>query len=439
MIWAITSKSCGRSTVIMLLTSGGRGAFEEHRVWREALRGIRGLILWDEKNEFVDADGNVAAHGREAAPYFAELRGGLGALLINRRRHTDPIGVLYSPVSMRVQWLLDRRASRADWSRRNASTEYQDDTIRAATRNFARLIEHRGSQHRFVSTEEWRRGELGNRDYRILMLPHTIALSPIEAREIRAFVEHGGIVVADGEPGIFDDHGRRMAKPALSEVFAGAAACAATSFAFEKGKAIYATFPDERGRESGRVLSEILKAAGVQRCFPLMRADGGPASDIETYVFENGEVTIVALLRDFVPSTDPSSREAIVVTLPHPLNARDLRTGRRLGSTDRLAVDWVRSSRFCWPYRKSRSLHRPSSGHPVRVSVATQSSYSIGHAHRSRCGPCRCHRPGGKHCRALLRKFACHSERGVEAAAIRLRRPSRCLDNPSEGCARWRD
>ena len=213
----------------------------------------------------------------------------------------------------------------------------------------------------------------------------------------------------------------------------------AASVDFGKGKAIYATFPDERGRESGRVLREILKAAGVQRRFPLVRADGGPASDIETYVFENGEVTIVALLRDFVPSTDPSSREAIVVTLPDPLNACDLRTGRRLGSTDRLAVDWVRSSRFRWPYRKSRSLHRPSSGHPVRVSVATQSSYSIGHAHRSRCSPCRCHRPGGKHGRALLRKFACHSERGVEAAAIRLRRPTRYLDNPSEGFARWRD
>jgi hypothetical protein len=36
--------------LIMLLPSGGRGAFEQHRVWREALRGIRGLILWDKKN-----------------------------------------------------------------------------------------------------------------------------------------------------------------------------------------------------------------------------------------------------------------------------------------------------------------------------------------------------------------------------------------------------
>src|SRR5262249_11679548 len=85
--------------LIMLLTSPGRGSFEEYRLWREPLRGIRGLILWDEKHEFVDQNGHIGARGREAGPYFAELRSGLGALLMNSRRHTDPIGVLYSPAS----------------------------------------------------------------------------------------------------------------------------------------------------------------------------------------------------------------------------------------------------------------------------------------------------------------------------------------------------
>jgi len=323
--------------LIMLLASFGRGGVEEHRVWREALRGMRGLILWDEKNEFVSPDGSIGERGHEAAPYFAELRGGIGALLINSRRHTDPIGVLYSPASMRVQWLLDRRATGEDWSSRDASSEWQDDAIRAATRNFTRSIEHSGLQVRFVSTEEVRRGGLGN--YRLLMLPHSIALSSIEAKEISSFVEHGGIVVADGEPGIFDEHGRRRAKPALSEVLASPATLAETSFTFGKGKVIYTTFRDEGGRQNSRALGEILEAAGLQPRFPLGRGDGVPVSDIETYVFENGEVTVVALLRDFVPGSDPSRREAVVMALPHPLNAYDLRTGRRLGNTDRMALE----------------------------------------------------------------------------------------------------
>ncbi len=324
---------------IMLTTSFRSGPSEAHRVWRELLRGTRGVVLWDEKGELVDEDGNVGERGREATPYFAELRGGLGALLINSRRHTDPIGVLYSPASMRVQWLLDRRATGEDWSRRNASSEYQDDAIRTATRNVVRLIEHSGLQHRFVSTEAVSRGDLRNGNYRILMLPQTIALSRIEAEEIRDFVEQGGVVIATGEPGIFDEHGRRMAQPLLSEVFTGPATRATTRFAFGKGKAIYLTFPDARNGQSGRALAEVLEAAGVQPRFSVVRPDGGPQRDVETYIFENGAVTIVALLRDFVPPSIPIADEAVVLAVPQPLNAYDLRAGRSLGSSDRLTLE----------------------------------------------------------------------------------------------------
>jgi hypothetical protein len=325
--------------LIMLLTSGGGGASEEHRVWREALRGIRGLILWDENNEFVSDDGKIGKLGQEGTPYFVELRSGLGALLINSHRRTDPIAMLYSPASMRVQWLLDRRAAGEDWSSRDASSEYQDDAIRMATRNFARLIEHTGLQYRYLSSEEVRHGGLAGGDYRILMLPHTVALSSIEAREISDFVEHGGAVVADGEPGIFDEHGRRVADPLLSRVFAGPPTLTETSFTFGKGKAVYTSFRDEAGGAGGHALGEILEAAGVRPRFPVVRTDGAPARDVETYIFENGGVTVIALLRDFVPSADLSSREAVVMTLPQPLNAYDIQTEQHLGNTDRLTVE----------------------------------------------------------------------------------------------------
>jgi hypothetical protein len=326
------------SKLIMLLTVGGQEAYEEHRVWDEVLRGRRGLILWDEKHQFADEDGNLGAWGRDSAPYFTELRGGLAALLINSRSHIDPIAVLYSPASMRVQWLLDRRATGEDWITRDASIENQDDTIRITTRNFIRLIEHQGLQPRFVSAEEVRHGELGSGKYRILILPHSIALSPVEAKEISNFVERGGVVVADGQPGIFDEHGRKAVEPLLSAVFSGPATLAETSFTFGSGKAVYTNFGDE-GSRAGRAFSGILVATGVRPRFPLVRPDGAPVSDVETYVFENGEVTVVALLRDFVPSADPSGGESVVISFPHPLNVYDVRAGRRLENTERLTVE----------------------------------------------------------------------------------------------------
>jgi hypothetical protein len=242
-----------------------------------------------------------------------------------------------------VQWLLDRKTAGEDWSQRDASAEYQDDATRAATRDFARLVEHRGLQHRFLSSADITRGELRSGDYRILMLPHTIALSTVEAKEIRDFVERGGIALAEGEPGLFDEHGGRQTNPLLAEVFRGPpAAGSATSFAFGNGKAIYLPPLDHRGRQPA---AAILDDAGIRPRFPLLRADGSVADDIETKIFDNGAVTIVALQRDFpgTPETDssalPNDPEKVVLVLPRPLFVYDLRKGRPLGSTDRLPVE----------------------------------------------------------------------------------------------------
>jgi hypothetical protein len=324
--------------LIMLTTSFNRGPGEAHRVWRELLRGARGLVLWDENNEFVGRDGSLGERGREAASYFSEIRRGLGVLLSNSQRHTDPIAILYSPASMRVQWLLDRRATGEDWSRRDASTEYQEDAIRMSTRSFARALEHMGLQHRFISSDELRRGELQQRNYRILFLPHTIAVAQGEAKEIRDFVERGGVVIADGEPGVFDEHGRRVTNALLSQVFHGPATRSGVNFAFGKGKAIYLSLSNGRYRESTQRIDRILETAGMRTPFPVVGADGRPTNDVETHIYKNGGLTVVALQRDFRSRSIPGSRETVVLTLPRPFNVYDLREQKALGNTERLEL-----------------------------------------------------------------------------------------------------
>jgi hypothetical protein len=323
--------------LIMLTTSFIGGPAEAHRVWRELLRGTRGLVLWDDSNGFAGKDGSLGQRGREAVSYFDDIRGGLGAVFINSRRHMDPIGILYSPASMRVQWLLDRRATGEEWSRRSASSEYQDDAIRASTRNFAHALDHAGLQYRFVSSEQVGRGELQKANYRLLILPRAIALAPGAAQEIRDFVEQGGVVIADGEPGVFDEHGRRAAKPLLSEIFGGPARRSATNFVFGKGKAVYLPLSTDRRRDTTRRITRILDAAGVKPPFPVVRPDGQPANDVETHIFTNGELTLVALQRDYLPP--PASRETVVLILPRPFNVHDIKAKQALGNTHRLEVE----------------------------------------------------------------------------------------------------
>ena len=96
--------------LILLTTSFQDGQWEAHRVWRELLRGTRGLILWDDKSEFVRDDGRLGDRGREAAP-FAYKRHGCRGVQTNR-------------------WTLQSHPSR-DWRREDGASGHRVHRSRA--------------------------------------------------------------------------------------------------------------------------------------------------------------------------------------------------------------------------------------------------------------------------------------------------------------------
>jgi hypothetical protein len=312
-------------TMVLLTTSAAPGPREMHRLWRGLFRGIRGAILWDDKHEFVAEDGSPGARGLQSAGVLRELGAGIGALLINSRRVIDPVAILYSPASLRLEWLLDRRQQGDDWTARDADTENQDNAVRSAIRGYSRLIARLGLQPAFIAPESVASGALQRDGTRILILPHLIALSPAEAAAIRRFVAGGGTVIAESEPGLFDQHGRRVEKPLLADLFRGPHADALRSFAFGKGKAIYFEPAPERDEAAG----SIFRAAGVAPSVAVRRATGEAAIDVETYAFRNGAVSIVTLQREL--SSAAQGDETIVVTLPREAFVYDLRARRELG------------------------------------------------------------------------------------------------------------
>jgi hypothetical protein len=328
--------------LVLLTTAFLSGPQAAYRAWSELLRGTRGLILWDADHGFATTDGGLGARGKDAAPYFGEIRGGLGALLINSRRRTDPVAVLYSQASMRIDWLLDQRARGqpghdGTTGAEVPGAEQSGAAPRISARNFVQMIEHMGLEPRFVAAAEVADGGLRDGGCRVLMLPQASALSPAEASAIRDFVAKGGVAIADGEPGRFDAHGKRAGQPLLADVFAGRPAAAATQFAFGNGKALYMDFSQAGRRADVKRVGEILAAAGVKPPFPVADAEGAPVDDVETRVFDGGRATILALQRD-LSAAAPTAREAVVVALPRRLNVYDLRGRRALGERDRVVL-----------------------------------------------------------------------------------------------------
>jgi hypothetical protein len=336
--------------MIVLTTSFDSSPMEAHRVWRELLRGSRGLILWDPNSEFANDDGSLGRRGRDAAPYFREIRSGLGALLINSERQFDPVAILYSPASLRTQWLLDWKPKGDTWATRDIKDSYEDaNEARSSFEGFANLLEHMGVHPRVLTDALIEHGALEK--YRILVLPHALALAPGEADTIRKFVEKGGTVIADVEPGIFDGHSRKLATPLLSDVFAAAE----TTGRFGAGKAILFSGAEacsddpatEACRNSMLSARRRLEALDIKPALPITTVNDEALNTVETYAFRNGNVTILALQHDLPASESAEARDAslggsavspVALALPGPAFLYDLRQGKALGSTARLEL-----------------------------------------------------------------------------------------------------
>jgi len=286
-------------------------------IWRSLFRGMRGLILWDEKQAFVDANGGVSPVAQRAAPLLHELRE-LGPLFIGSDRRIDPVAVLYSPVSFRVDWILERRREGTDWSKRKAETEYGKNAYRSAMESYTRVLEHRGVQPRYVTEDMI--ADLRAQGIKVLILPHAIAMSREAADAVMAFAKAGGTVIADEQPAVFDRHGRRLRESYLAELFAA------------PSQARGAYLMDARSDD----LPAILARAGVAPEFGLTASNGEPMRDIETYRFQSGDRILLALLRD---KGAPAGNEAVTLNLARAFYVQDMRAKKPLGRSARIPLN----------------------------------------------------------------------------------------------------
>ena len=331
----------------MVSTGFANGPWEQQRVWRELFHGQRGLIIWDENHEYT------GARGAEAGKYYNEIRDGIGALLINSKPVTDPIAIHYSQASLRTEWMLARRPEGDKWIERGAKTERTDDDFLRLRESWCELIEDQGLQYNFVSYGQLETGELLKGGYRIVVLPRSSSLSAAEASAIREFVAQGGVALADGEPGTFNEHSRRLQSSPLAELFT------APDHKFGRGRAILvkaATLDYLQDRLSGkegethRLIGDLLRANGVAPEFAVTSAAGKPVVGVETHVFRNGGVNIVTLLSNPLLRVDelgpPDFRSnkrfetpvKVNLKLPARMFVYDARTGKSYGQQQSLSL-----------------------------------------------------------------------------------------------------
>ncbi len=166
-----------------------------------------------------------------------EVKQGPATLIAHATKQVDPIAVHYSSANWhgstiecgngkhinnlglsRDKWMapsLIRDQEQKDlWGTITPKGHYA-----AASKSFYMLLHDMGYQPRTMARQEIEQDELIKAKIKMLVLPFVVSLSDTEAQKIRAFVEAGGMIVADYRCGLRDMHGRARETGVLDDVF----------------------------------------------------------------------------------------------------------------------------------------------------------------------------------------------------------------------------
>ncbi len=343
----------------ILSTGFGSGPWQKHSVWYNLLHGERGLIIWDEGEKYIQKDGEPSAIGKQAGEYYNEIRNGEGALIINSRPVNNRIAVHYSQPSLRTQWMLERRPDGDAWMSRSPSYERSNNNFMRLRESWSNLIEDEGMQANFVSYDQVENGELLKGGYPVLILPESSSLSPAEAEAIREFVAAGGVAIADGVPGIYDEHSKKLPQSSLADLFDGPQTEQVHVHPLGKGKAILlntdiVSYLSDRleGKEgpTHRMIETLLRSNGVHPQFAVEDAAGHAVVGIDAHVYANGGIRIVALesnpqtrVNELGPSDFRSNQRfakpvTVHLHLPNAMYVYDTRARKALGEKQELTL-----------------------------------------------------------------------------------------------------
>jgi hypothetical protein len=322
------------------------------------------------------------------AAELAQIRDGFGRLVLDARYNDAAAAIFYSPACYRARIVAMK--DDAHYS----ATEEQNGLLATIS---AALTDLRIGSH-FISYEQVARGELDPQTTKALFLWGATALSDTEAAAIRRYLDGGGIVIADSEPGLYDEHcHRRPAGPlhdrlpkkgSLSRQVGkgtfvlygdlGSSYAKARGFGYEgtPGPTFSAAVP----QALAKFRAMLKETAGLQGSFRLCDNRG---RDLDYTVMALDYIDGPARYVTCVMSGKYGRTVAARLTIPAAGHLYDCRAGKYLGTTDGTAVSDVQlrlstGNLFALlPYRVDRldltSPARAALGQPidVRTTVVT--------------------------------------------------------------------
>lgn len=351
--------------------------------------------------DLFDGTFRHTARSLEVVRAQQDLTRGVGKLLHDALPARNEIAVLYSQNSMKVAWIAsDAKVGREIWARRVMDKLPVSHPFALFTKSLdsvKSMIKESWLQPDFVAPAQIADGKLA--DYRMLILPCSMALSEETLAAVADFVKAGGTVVADLRTAMYDGRGRAMPDRKSFERLFGikrdgsgyisdqallacdvAGEMKLTSLAHERltvttakpmgrypdgapaltinrigqGKAIYLNLFAAPGAEAQGLMNQLLHLADIRSRVNLTRPAGHPIG-YECFELKRGPIQYVGLLRDMAPQEGkkvmwfgPAFRQALAeqeqirVSFSAPAHVYDVRKSAYHGRVDELDLAFDR-------------------------------------------------------------------------------------------------
>ncbi len=166
------------------------------------------------------------AQGSRSGAVLRELRSPLARLFLRAERVRDPIFLHYSQPSIQVAWLLESTVDGSTWHRRFSSFEAEHNRHAKVRNAWLKALQDLGFSPQFLSSEQLERLRLAPDAPFTLVLPRSLALSDREIAAIESLVSNpparvpsARLILSEGAPGLFDEHGRLRVASRLDRHF----------------------------------------------------------------------------------------------------------------------------------------------------------------------------------------------------------------------------
>ena len=230
-------------------------------MWEGLIRGSNMAAVWPPT--MVNGDGTPLRNFFHASRSLTELKRGIAKLWLSAESRPE-IALLYSQSSL---YCAMNSLGSAEWNNSLSS--------------WVKLLEDLKYDCRFISYEQLAHKGVPPQ-YKVMILPCSLSLSPAETAKLVEFVKRGGTLIADLAPGRFDGHGKRWNNPALAELFPGSAAPIKPDFKDIPGigrmKAGEPGLPVDTFRKVGKGRAILLNLALGQYHFIKLGGTGGELS-----------------------------------------------------------------------------------------------------------------------------------------------------------------